>query len=130
MTELTPTRILIVDDEYPVRVSLGSYLEDRDFDVFSAESAEETLDLLRRMSFHCLIVDMRLSGLDGNALILRAHEAQPSLKFLIHTGSTDYRPPQCLLTLGVSPDDVFLKPVPDMQVIVDAIDRLVGKPAQ
>ena len=127
MTDGSPIRVLIVDDEYPIRVSLGGYLEDRGFEVFSAESAEETLDMLARQEIDCIIVDLRLPRLDGTALIRKAHELKPSLKFLIHTGSTDFQLPPPLKELKMGQEDVFQKPVADMKVIVDAIERLVRK---
>ena len=127
MTDGSPIRVLIVDDEYPIRVSLGGYLEDRGFEVFSAESAEETLDMLNRQDIDCVIVDLRLPGLDGTELILKAHRRRPSLQFLIHTGSADYRLPPSLLDLAIGQEDVFQKPVANMKVIVDAIQRLVRK---
>ena len=127
MIDGSPIRVLIVDDEYPIRVSLGGYLEDRGFEVFSAESAEETLGMLSRQTIDCVIVDLRLPRLDGTELILKAHELQPSLKFLIHTGSADYQLPPSLLELAIGQEDVFQKPVAHMRVIVDAIQRLVRK---
>ncbi len=127
MTVRSPIRVLIVDDEYPIRVSLGGYLEDRGFEVFSAESAEETLDMLTRQDIDCVVVDLRLPGLDGTELIIKAHDCQPSLQFLIHTGSADYRLPPSLVELAIGQEDVFQKPVANMSVIVDAIQRLVSK---
>ncbi len=127
MTDRPPIRVLIVDDEYPIRVSLGGYLEDRGFEVFSAESAEETLEMLTRQDIDCVIVDLRLPRLDGTELILKAHKLQPLSKFLIHTGSADYRVPPSLQKLAIGQEDVFQKPVANLKVIVEAIERLVHK---
>ncbi len=120
---VTPIRILVLDDESSVRESLGSYLEDRDFDVLLAESAEESLELLKRETVDCAIVDIRLPGIDGDDLILRAHGLQPSLKFLIHTGSTEYQLSESLIKIGIGDQDVFRKPLTDMSVIVEAVCR-------
>ena len=125
MNQPTAIRVLIVDDEFPIRVSLGGYLQDRDFEVFSAESAEEAFGVLERQTVDCIVVDLRLPGLDGNALIARAREMQPAVKFLIHTGSVNYQLPPALKKLGLSSADVFYKPLDDMQVLVDAIRRQV-----
>ena len=118
-------RVLVVDDEYLVRESMGCYLEDRGLDVLLAESAEESLDLLNRQSVDCAIVDIRLPGMDGNDLILHAHRLQPSLRFLIHTGSTAYQLSPSLTEIGIGDEDVFRKPLADMSVIVDAVHRCV-----
>ena len=42
-----PARILVVDDEPSVRDSLADYLRDFEFDVSTAASAEEALDILQ-----------------------------------------------------------------------------------
>jgi len=125
MTDRVPIRVLVVDDEASIRVSLGSYLEDRDFDVFLAESAEESLDLLKRESLDLIVVDIRLPEMDGNTLILQVHHIQPAVQFLIHTGSTNYQVPASLAEIGIRTEDVFVKPVPDMNTIADAIRRHV-----
>ncbi|MCP4694167.1 MAG: response regulator, partial [Desulfobacterales bacterium] len=44
-TDDSNTRVLLVDDEEPIRNSLGWFLEDFDFDVTSVGSAEEALGL-------------------------------------------------------------------------------------
>ena len=127
MPDKPATRVLLIDDEYPVRVSLGSYLQDRDFDVFSAESAKEMLALLEHQKVDWAIVDIRLPGVDGNELIIKAHEVQPDLKFLIHTGSMTYHIPPEVTAIGITDKELFRKPLPDMSVIVDAIRRNEGK---
>jgi len=121
------TRVVVVDDDLPIRISLGGYLRDRDIDVLLTATAEETLELLQQETIDLLIVDIRLPGMDGNALILRAHKIQPSAKFLIHTGSTNYDVPEELAELGVKIEDVFQKPLADMSVIFNAIKRQFGK---
>ena len=118
------TRVLIVDDERTVRLSLGGYLQDRGFSVTGAESGEEALERLAAESADVVIVDIRLPGMDGNALILKASEMFPSLKFLVFTGSTDYQPPQSLLDAGVGPQAVLRKPLLDMNTMLHAIRRL------
>ena len=43
------------------------------------------------------------------------------MRFLIHTGSTNYNLPPALTDIGISPKDVFQKPLVDMGVLVEAI---------
>jgi hypothetical protein len=46
------------------------------------------------------------------------------MKFVIHTGSMDYTLPRELLDIGIGPQQVFVKPLPDMNVLVRAIKNL------
>ena len=120
---MPPIRVLVVDDEFSVRSSLGGYLEDRDFDVFLAASGGESLEVLKKRTVDCTIVDIRLPGMDGNQFIRKAHQLQPSLIFLIYTGSTAHEVLPYMADIGIGAEDVFHKPLTDMGVIVDTIRR-------
>ena len=89
----TAYRVLIIDDELSLLKSLVAFFEDEGFFVRGAESGEEGLEILKTEKMDVVIIDLRLPGIDGNETIVRAHELQPALRFLIHTGSTDYQIP-------------------------------------
>lgn len=120
-------RVLVVDDESSVRISLAGYLEDRGFKVLSAGSAEEALEALAIEPVDVAIVDIRLPGMDGNTLIPKAAEMRPSLKFLIYTGSAAYHLPPSLADIGIGVNEVFRKPLSDLRIMVEAIHRLATK---
>ncbi|MHC1743628.1 MAG: response regulator [Syntrophobacteraceae bacterium] len=117
--------ILIVDDEKSIRRSLRAYLEDEGFEVMDAGTAEEGLDVLARVSAHAVIVDLRLTGMDGNAFIERAHELHPETRFFVYTGSVGYQPPPNLQAIGVGEEQVFTKPMKDMSLLVRAMRSLM-----
>ncbi len=118
-------KILIVDDEEIVRISLAAYLEDEGYEVISAISGEEALEILNPNRFDIGIIDMRLPGIDGDTLILQAKKLHPKMKFLIHTGSMGYSISESLLNIGVSEKAVFSKPIKDMRKFVDTIRELL-----
>ena len=119
-------RVLVVDDEPSIRNSLVEFLEDCQFTVLAADSAEGALDLIARFPVDVALVDIRLPKLDGDSLILQAHMLRPGLRFLIHTGSMEYHLPDELRTLGIMPEHVFLKPQMDLSVFRDAINALMA----
>lgn len=108
------TQILVVDDETPVRLSLAAYLEDEGFSVRTAESAEQAIEVLEASPVHLAVVDLRLPGMDGAALILELSRRHPGMKFLIHTGSTKFSLSEDLKAAGLDDTQVFFKPVLDM----------------
>lgn len=118
-------RVLIVDDEELLRINLTDFLEDEGFYVKSASSGESALNFLRKEQFDIAIVDMRLPGMNGNTLIIEAHRIVPGLKFIIHTGSADYSLPEELKAIGVTKKNIFLKPVEDLDSLLDIIDYLM-----
>ena len=119
-------RVLVVDDDRVVRHNLCAFLEDEGLVVLSAESGEAALRLLEREAVDIGVIDIRLPGLDGEAVILQAHARAPAMRFLIHTGSRNYQPSPEILAAGVGPRDVFLKPLLDMSDIARAIRRKAG----
>lgn len=118
--------VLVVDDEEMVRENLEAYLEDEGFNVVTASSGEDALNLLAEVSPHVGIIDMRLPGMSGNDFILKAHTLRPALRYLIHTGSTNYKLPPELIAIGVTRDDIYTKPLQNMDDLVKGIGRHMG----
>ena len=117
-------RVLIVDDESSIRESLAEFLRDFGMVVNTATNAEEGLDLVARQPFDLLIADLRLPGMSGDLMIPKAHQLQPDLRFLIHTGSIDYRLSNELISLGLTPRQIILKPLSDLTLLVETIRTL------
>jgi len=123
--DISNVKVFIVDDESVVCSNVAAFLEDEGFTVFSALSGEEALDFLLKKNIDVAIVDMRLPGIDGDTFILKAHEIQPVLKFLIHTGSTNYFVSKSLEEIGVKNEHIFRKPLVDMSVLTKGILKLL-----
>ena len=120
-------RILVVDDEERIRRGLRAWLEDEDFEVVTAESGEAALDILTRHPADGAIVDIRLPGMDGNAFMEHAHRLFPQMRFLVYTGSVDYVRPENLKGLGIDQNDVFYKPLRNMDVLVSAVRERIKR---
>ncbi len=119
-------KVLLVDDEPAILANLEAYFEDEGFAILKAESGEEAVVILVKESVDAAIVDMRLPGIDGNEVMRQALVGGAKCKFIIHTGSNEYRVPDDLVTLGVSMENVFLKPIKDMAILAQAVRTLVG----
>lgn len=118
-------RILVVDDEEIITFTLSAFLEDRGYDVLVANSGNQAIKIMKKEFLNLAIVDIRLRGFDGNTFILKAHELQPELKFLIHTGSITYSIPPELAELGIANEDILLKPIRDFDALSEIIERKV-----
>ena len=95
-------KILLVDDEERLLRNLEFFFEDEGYDVRCALSGEEAMDILRQEKIDAAVVDMRLPGIDGNEVIRRAIKEELLDKFIILTGSTDYKIPAGLRDMGFS----------------------------
>ncbi len=119
-------RVLVVDDEEYVLLNLIAFLEYANFDVLSASSSEQVLQILTDEYVDVGIIDMRLGGIDGNTFILKDHRLWKEMNFLIFTGSVNYFIPEALKKIGIKEEYIFRKPLPDMNFLVRAINKLVA----
>ncbi len=116
-----PKQFLILDDEDSIRQSVAAFMEDLGYNVFQAESAEQGLEILRNHTVDEAVVDVRLPGEDGNTFMVEARKINSDIKFVVHTGSADYRLPEAVKNLGVTPDMVLIKPIPDLNLLYDTL---------
>ena len=116
-------KILIIDDEPGLLFSLTAFLEDEGYCVKSTSSGEDALCDLKNGSFDAVIIDIRLPGKDGNEVMLEAIKSGCKARFLIHTGSADYQLPQTLQAHGIGQNDIFLKPLTDLEILCQALNE-------
>lgn len=119
-------RVLIVDDDEPVRESITAFLEDDGFTVDSVETAEAALDMFRSDRYDVCITDLTLPGIDGEQLILLSSEITPGTRFIIHSGLS-YSPSNELLRSGFSSEDVMSKPIIRLELLSSRIKVLAAE---
>jgi CheY-like chemotaxis protein len=81
-------RILIVDDEAAIRLTLDLLLRRRGYRVTVASSGAEALMLIEQQPFDLLLLDYRMPGLSGVDVALRARTLMPAAAILFLTGSS------------------------------------------
>jgi DNA-binding response OmpR family regulator len=81
-----PARILIVDDEASIRLTLGAMLQRAGYEVTSAEHGAQAVDYLERQTFDLLLVDLKMPGMDGMQVVAAARQRQPNLAIIVLTG--------------------------------------------
>jgi len=113
-------RVLVVEDEFLIRLSLSEALAEAGFVVTEAETADAALPLIQAdPSFDLLVTDIQLPGeLDGSALARAARDLQPALPVLFMTGCL---PPG----LTQSPYDVYVSKPYSLDEICHVARRLL-----
>ncbi len=79
------TRILVVDDESIVRESISEWLGDVGYQVVTAESGAEALQIIRKNKIKIIHDDLNMSGMDGIALMKNARTIVTSVSTIIIT---------------------------------------------
>src|SRR6201998_3112755 len=72
-------RVLVVDDEAPVRSMIGASLERQGYEVFLANSGSQAMELLEQNPFDLVLTDIVMQDGNGIALLERIHVEQPHL---------------------------------------------------
>jgi len=78
-------KILVVDDEAIVRESLGDWLKDVGYRVFTAENGHKALEVIEKEKPGIMIADLVMPGMDGIELMKRAKAQQPGIEVIIIT---------------------------------------------
>jgi len=79
-------RILLVDDELAILLTMKAILEIHGFDVETAASAKEAISKLKAGSYHMVITDMKMESDKAGYEVIRAAK------------KTDYNPAVAMLT--------------------------------
>lgn len=85
----SPYRILLVDDEPNVLNALQRVFRQENYQVVTAGSGQEALDLLRRETFHLMISDYMMPVMNGGELLRQAKALHPELIRIMLTGHAD-----------------------------------------
>lgn len=111
---MTGRPVLIVDDEAIVRESIRDWLADAGYNVETAETGEEALEMIGKRDYGVVVLDVRLPGKTGIRVLKDLREARPEIKAIMITayptvemavesmklGAVDY------LVKPVAPDDL------------------------
>jgi len=89
---MTPARhpILVVDDEPEILFSLRGLLR-REFELHTAASGAEALEVLRRHPVHAILSDQRMPQMTGVELLRQARGECPEAVRMIFTGYADIK---------------------------------------
>jgi len=83
---MNPATILVVDDERTIIDVVTQALEDEGYNVLSATSGEEGLDLMQHNEIDVLISDAKMPGMGGNSFLMWSKEMHPETVRIMLTG--------------------------------------------
>lgn len=83
-------RILLVEDEFLIRLTLAEGLSDAGFEVIEASDGDEALALLGAESrLDLLLTDVRLPGISGHSLVEQARRRFARLPVIVMSGQLE-----------------------------------------
>jgi two-component system, response regulator RegA len=111
-------KLLLVDDDAPLRRSMARALERRDFQVLPAEGVAEARALAREHRPEFAVLDMRLTEGSGLDLVRTLRELRPEIRVVIVTGYGNIATAVAAIKAGAV--DYLAKPV-DADDVVSAL---------
>ena len=110
--------ILIVDDEPIVRESIRDWLKDAGYQVATAETGEEALEMIAKQDFSVMVLDIRLPGKTGITVLKEVKALKPEIKSIVITAYPTAELTSEAMQLGAV--DYLVKPVAP-----DDLERLI-----
>ncbi len=120
--DATRRRVLAVDDEPAVTLLISRVLQRAGYDVVTAGSGEEGLELARRSAPDLLIVDKNLPRMSGFDLLKKVRALYPSVPVIIITAA-----PEPFSSMTERVDGYLAKPFKSLdalrQAVTEAFER-------
>ncbi|MCX5695368.1 MAG: response regulator [Candidatus Omnitrophica bacterium] len=79
-------KILVVDDEAPVREMINDLLKKENYQVCSVATGEEALESVNKEDFEAVLLDVKLTGMSGLETLKRIKEKRPDTIVIMITG--------------------------------------------
>lgn len=127
MKDTDTEKVLLVEDHQDIAYGLKNNLEFDGYEVEMAENAQAGLELIQRMSFNIIILDLMLPGMSGYDFLETIREEGSSVPVLILSAKGEEIDKVRGFRLGA--DDYVTKPFGTMELIarIEAILRRSGE---
>lgn len=123
--ESRPIKILVVDDEWNMRNLMKMYLQNQGWLISEASDGKEAIEMIKKESFHLMILDIMMPGMDGWEVCRHVREEEENdIPILLLTARNETKDKVQGLNLGA--DDYLTKPF-DMEELIARIHALLRR---
>ncbi|MED3947928.1 response regulator [Priestia aryabhattai] len=78
-------KILIVDDQYGIRILLTEVLQKEGYTTFQAANGFQAIDITKEQAPDLVLLDMKIPGMDGIEILKRLKQYDETIKVIIMT---------------------------------------------
>lgn len=117
--------VLIVDDESDFLRTFSKRLARRQVDAATADSGEEALAFLEATPVDVVVMDVRMPGMDGLAVLKEIKRRWPGIEVIMLSGHADGETAMQGMTLGAF--DYLLKPTDTDEMVYRIEGACAGK---
>lgn len=113
-------KLLIVDDQYGIRILLNEVFQKEGYQTFQAANGYQALDIVEKHSPDLVLLDMKIPGMDGIEILKRLKAINSDIQVIIMTAYGELDMIQESKDLGAITH--FAKPF-DIDEIRDAVRK-------
>lgn len=123
---ITPTSILVVDDEESVAITIKAILKMDGHDVTAVTSGAEAIRLLNERQYDVVLTDLRLGDMDGVDVLKEVQRTSPDTAAIMLTGYASLESAVAALRSGAY--DYLMKPS-DVEELRATVNRAIERRA-
>ncbi|MBN2653696.1 MAG: response regulator [Nitrospirae bacterium] len=109
--------ILFIDDEQHILSSLKRLFMDEPYDVYTASSGADALELMKKLQFAVIVSDQRMPVMSGSEFLEKAKIMQPESLRMVLTGYADINTAMNAINIGGA-SRYLTKPWNDNEIIM------------
>ena len=121
------SRILIIDDDETIRITLSMLLKEEGYIVDTAENGKEAIAKSNANFYNLAIIDWRLPDTEGTKLLTELKETTPKMVKITLTGFPSMQ--NAMDSVNAHADAFIIKPV-DSSVLLKKIKELLEQQKQ
>ena len=102
-------KVLLIDDEEPIRKIVGLYLQSHGYEVITAADSQKAMELFQPENPSVVLTDIKMPGMDGIEVLRRIKQTSPETEVIVITGHGDMD--LAVQSLQLDASDFITKPV-------------------
>ncbi|QNT79067.1 response regulator [Entomobacter blattae] len=124
---MTKTRILLVEDEFVIRLSLSEFLENKGFAILQAETSYDARKIINSHPVDLLITDLSLPGLwNGVQLAEFVRKKHKNIPVIFTSGTFSHPNSTLFKNLTSTHKDIFITKPYQLDFILETIKKLLS----
>jgi len=118
-------KILIVDDEEPIRMLYKSELEEEGYKIFLAANAHEALEIVEKESLDLVVLDIKMPGMDGIEAMQKIVGKKKEVPIIINSAYPHFK--ESFMTWVA---EEYVVKSANLQELKDKIKQILNKPPE
>ncbi|MCK5807577.1 response regulator [bacterium] len=117
--------ILILDDEKHITASLKRLLESTGYNVFTTNTSDDAIDIVRNKVIHIAILDILIPNMDGLTVLSIIKEISGLTQVIMMSAYSTVD--RIVAALENGANDFLIKPFSNIEDLIDVVDRSAEK---